>query len=218
MMNFLELLKFLKGLSRQNTKEWFDLHRKEYEGLRREWIDFVQEIINQLQVIDPSIAGLEAKHCIFRINRDVRFSANKSPYKNNFGASFNKGGKNSGAAGYYLHIQPGECFIAGGLYAPEADALNKVRQEIDYNLEEFKSLITAKDFKKQFGLLTGEKLIRPPKGYEADNPAIDYIKHKSFLMYREFDESLLTGKGTNKFILDGFKAMTPLIHFLNRGL
>lgn len=215
-MDFNALVRFLKGLDKNNNKEWFEEHRKDYEALRKDWLIFVQDMIKRIAVFDPEIAGLEAKNCVFRINRDTRFSANKAPYKNNFGAYFAAGGKKSALAGYYLHIQPGDCFLAGGAYVPEPARLQAIRQEIDYNLPEFEKVLKNKSFKEYFGGLTGEKLARPPKGYEADNKAIEYLKHKSFLAVHHPDPKKLD-ESYDQYAARVFKAMHPLIHFLNRA-
>jgi uncharacterized protein (TIGR02453 family) len=215
-MNFTSLLKFLKELKRNNTKEWFDANRKQYELLRKDWLSFVQELITKSSAFDEGLTGLEAKQCVFRINRDIRFSSDKSPYKTNFGSSINRNGRNSAYAGYYIHIEPGNCFIAGGSYMPDAGRLAAIRQEIDYNLKEFTSILSDRSFKKQFGELGGDKLSRPPKGYEASNPAVEFLKHKSFLVVRNVPDSLLLDKNFSKDILQAFRAMKPLLDFLNR--
>jgi uncharacterized protein (TIGR02453 family) len=217
-MDFKHALQFLGKLKKNNNKEWFDKNKKEYDELRKEVVVFVTGMIKSIQVFDPSLAGLEAKQCMFRINRDIRFSKDKTPYKSNFGLSFNRDGKSSPYAGYYLHIQPGECFIAGGSYAPMPEHLAAIRQEIDYNLDEFKKLVNHKEFKKYFGTLTGDKLSRPPKGYEADNPAIEFLKHKNFLMWHKITESQLTDKNFEKYCSNVFKAMQPMLHFLNTAI
>lgn len=217
-MDFKHALQFLAKLKKNNSKEWFDKNKKEYDELRKEVVVFVTKMIGHIQVFDSSIAGLEAKQCMFRINRDIRFSKDKSPYKNNFGLSFNAGGKNSGKAGYYLHIEPGECFIAGGSYAPMPEHLTAIRQEIDYNFDEFKKILSHKDFKKYFTSLSGEKLARPPKGYDAENPAIEFLKHKSFLMWHKIDEAQLTDKNFEKYCSGVFKAMQPMLDFMNRTI
>lgn len=217
-MDFKSLLTFLKGLEKNNNKEWFDGNKKTYEAIRKDWLGFVAETIAEAGRFDKDIAALEAKNCIFRINRDVRFSNDKSPYKNNFGMSLSKGGKKAEFCGYYLHIQPGTCFLAGGAYMPMPDKLAAIRQEIDYNAEEFVRIVTDKQFKKYFGKLSGETLQRPPKGYEADNPMIQFIKHKSFLAeYKLTDADLLDKKFQTKMI-EVFKAMQPLNEFLNRAI
>lgn len=217
-MDFKHALQFLGKLQKNNNKEWFDKNKKEYDGLRKDIVAFVDRMLTNIQAFDPMLAGVEAKQCMFRINRDIRFSKDKSPYKNNFGLSFNKGGKSSPYAGYYLHIQPGECFIAGGAYAPMPEHLAGIRQEIDYNYDEFKKILAHKDFKKYFGTLTGDKLSRPPKGYEADNPAIEHLKHKNFLMWHKIDESQLTDKNFEKYCTGVFKAMQPMLDFINRPI
>jgi uncharacterized protein (TIGR02453 family) len=217
-MEFKPLLDFLKKLQKNNDKEWFDAHKKEYDGLRKEWLAYVSQLIKSTASFDPDIAPLEAKNCIFRINRDVRFSLDKSPYKNNFGMSLSKGGKKTEFCGYYLHIQPGECFVAGGAYSPMPDKLAAIRQEVDYNLDEFQKIVSAKDFKAQFGVLSGDKLSRPPKGYDAENPAVEFLKHKSFLAYKKITEKDLQDKGFEKDLLKTFKTMKSLNDFLNRAI
>jgi uncharacterized protein (TIGR02453 family) len=177
----------------------------------------VAKLIKQTATFDPQIANLDPKKCIFRINRDVRFSANKNPYKNNFGVSISNGGKATDLPGYYVHIQPGECFIAGGSYQPMPDKLAAIRQEIDYNFEEFKSIIEHKNFKKHFGTLTGDKLQRPPKGYDAENAAIEFLKHKGFLAYMPIKDKTLNEKELLAQCESAFKAMKPLNDFLSRA-
>ncbi len=217
-MEIQSLSKFLTALQQNNSKEWFDQNRTTYDKLRLEWIDLAAKIIEQTAIFDPEIAELDPKKCIFRINRDVRFSANKNPYKNNFGISLSKGGKAADFCGYYIHFQPGESFIAGGSYQPMPDKLAAIRQEIDYNFDEFNKILKHKDFIKNFGTLTGDKLQRPPKGYDAENPAIEYIKHKGFLAYLKIDDNNLTEKELLKHCEKAFKAMKPLNDFLNRAI
>ena len=156
---------------------------------------------------------------MFRINRDTRFGPNKTPYKTNFGAWFNKGGKALASAGYYFNLQPGGSFAAGGLYMPDATVLATIRQEIDYNLEEFEGLLIQPTFTKHFkGLSRDEVLQRPPKGYAADNPAIDYLKLKSFTASHPLPASALTKPGLTKQVLDAFAGLQPLVAYLNRAV
>lgn len=216
-------IKFLKDLSKNNNKPWFDAHRSRYEAARADFADFIQAVIDQHGKKDPGIANLTAKECMFRINRDVRFSKDKSPYKTNFGASINQGGKQSMVtAGYYFHLQPGgHSFTGGGIWMPPAEELRKIRQEIDYNFADFKKIITAAPFKKVYGDLSHEaeyKLSRPPKGYEADNPAIEYLKLKSFLGGLAITDTDLAGKDLVKKTAAAFAALQPLIVFLNNSM
>jgi uncharacterized protein (TIGR02453 family) len=213
-------VKFLKELQKNNNKPWFDANRKAYEAAKADFSGFVQMIIDKHGKHDPSIAHLAAKDCTFRINRDVRFSKDKSPYKTNMGA-YTKDGKKSFSAGYYFHMEPGGSFAGGGLYMPPPELLKNVRQEIDYNWKEFYKIINSKKFKAVFGDLSTEgdmKLSRPPKGYEADNPAIEYIKLKSWVGTQAFSDADLTSKDLVKKVTANFETLQPLIAFLNEGL
>ena len=214
-------LKFLKDLKKNNNKPWFDAHRNQYEDAKADFASFIQAVIDKHGVNDKSIANLTAKECMFRINRDVRFAKDKSPYKTNFGASINKGGKKSTLAGYYFHLQPGEAFVGGGMYVPIPEELRKVRQEIDYNYNEFRKLVTDKKFKKIYGDLDHSKefaLSRVPKGYEADNPAAEYLKLKSLIAFQPIRDEDLVSKSLVKKAVDAFAALQPLIYFLNTAV
>lgn len=217
-MDFKSLLDFLRNLEKNNNKEWFDANRKTYENTRKQWLEFTAEAIEVVGKFDKDVAMLEPKSCIFRINRDIRFSKDKSPYKINFGISLSKGGKRDDFCGYYLHLQPGASFIAGGSYMPMPDKLAAIRQEIDYNAKEFVDIITHKSFKTNFGTLGGEALQRPPKGYEADNPMIQFIKHKSFIAEYKLSDKDLLDPNFSKKMVDLFKAMSPLNEFLYRAM
>ena len=215
-------LTFLKNLKVNNVKEWFDANRKTYDAARTDFTELIANVIAQYGKEDEAIASLQAKDCLFRINRDVRFSKNKAPYKSNFGASIARGGKKSIYAGYYIHIEPGnESFAGGGLWMPEAEQLKKVRQEIDYNYETFESIVNGSSFREMYdGLYTGEesKLSRPPKGYDDDNPAIEYLKFKSFIALHPLKDAELTNKHLLSTVLQAFAALHPLVLFLNTAI
>lgn len=214
-------LKFLKDLKKNNNKPWFDNHRKEYEIAKADFAAFIQAVIDKHAKNDPSIKSLVAKDCMFRINRDVRFSKDKSPYKTNFGAYINSGGKKSILAGYYFHCEPGQGFTGGGLWMPMPPELNKVRQEIDYNFADFKKIVASKKFKSVYGDLSRDAeyvLTRVPKGYEADNPAAEYLKLKSFVALTTLKDSDLSSKELVKKTVTAFEALKPLIEFINEGL
>jgi uncharacterized protein (TIGR02453 family) len=216
-----QTLKFLSGLKKNNNKDWFDKHRVQYEAARIDFSNFIQLLIDELQQLDPTITGLSSRDCMFRINRDIRFSKDKRPYKSNFGASIKRGGRKSGFAGYYFHCEPGQSFAGGGLWMPEAAQLKKLRQEIDYNWEEFQQIIKEKSFKKTFGdLYLGDelRLSTMPKGYEKDNPAAAYLKLKCFIAETTFADEELTRSGLHKKTIAAFKALQPLLHFINRSL
>ena len=216
-------IQFLKALKKNNHKEWFDANRKQYEAAKDDFAQLVKAVIDQFGKTDASIAALLPKDCMFRINRDVRFSKDKSPYKTNFGASINRGGKKSVLAGYYFHCEPGgsESFVGGGLWMPEADQLKKIRQEIDYSFADFKAIIANPKFSAVYKDLQQSddvKLTREPKGYEKDNPAIEYIKLKSFVALQPLTDEELTSKHLVQTITTAFEALQPLVVFLNRGL
>ncbi|MBS1626549.1 MAG: DUF2461 domain-containing protein [Bacteroidetes bacterium] len=214
-------IQFLKDLKKNNNKEWFEKNRKNYDAAKIDFLNFVTSIINELQKKDTTLTGLDAKQCIFRINRDVRFSKNKSPYKTNMGASFNQGGKKAMTAGYYFHLEPEACFIAGGLWMPMPPELKKIRQEIDYNFNEFKNIVNNKNFKLLFKDLRRDKeyiLSRPPKGYEENNLAIEYLKLKSFIISIKIEDEDLTNKNLIKKVISAFETMQPLIYFLNKAI
>jgi uncharacterized protein (TIGR02453 family) len=214
-------LKFLKDLSKNNNKPWFEANRKKYEDAKNDFGAFIQNVIDKYGKKDEGIAHLKAKDCMFRINRDVRFSKDKSPYKNNMGAYLNKEGKKSILGGYYFHCQPGKSFVGGGLWMPMPPELAKIRQEIDYNLDAFKKIIGSKKFKTTYGDLSRDAeyvLSRVPKGYEADNPAADYLKMKSFVATTSLKDSDLTSKDLTKKITDAFEALQPMLKFVNESI
>ena len=215
-------LKFLVNLKKNNSKEWFDANRKTYEIAKADFTELVNSILHSYSKKDSALAMLTNKDCMFRINRDVRFSKNKAPYKSNMAAYFVKGGKKSTLAGYYFHCEPGgKSFVGGGLYGGETDQIKKVRQEIDYNWEEFHKIINNKKFKQLFGKLSNEmanSLVREPKGYEKDNPAIEYLKMKSWVSSVPISDAELVDKNLVKKIADAFATQKPLLDFLNRAM
>ena len=214
-------LKFLKELKKNNNKPWFEAHRKEYEAGKSDFAAFIQNVIDKHSKNDTTIKSIVAKDCMFRINRDVRFSKDKSPYKTNMGAYINRGGKKSVFAGYYFHCEPGQSFVGGGLWMPMPPELSKVRQEIDYNLDTFKKIVTSKKFKAVYKDLSHESeyvLSRVPKGYEPTNPAAEYLKMKSYVSMTSLKDSDLTSKELVKKTTTAFEALQPLIDFLNESL
>lgn len=209
---------FLKNLSENNNKVWFEQNKKEYEAAKKEQEIFVTEVLKEMAEREEGFAGQKAKDCMFRIFRDVRFSKDKTPYKTNFGAVFSKGGKKHTGAGYYVHLEPGKSFIGGGIWMPEGDMLKKIRQEIDYNLEPFEGILKEKKFKKLFNEIDGERLKKAPQGYDEENPAISYLKLKSFTLGTSVKDEEAMGKSFVKKTLDVFDTMKPFIDFLNRAV
>ncbi|MCB9034324.1 MAG: DUF2461 domain-containing protein [Chitinophagales bacterium] len=209
---------FLNELKQNNNKEWFQSNKKRYDAIKVELLAFLQDWINELAKIDTQYASIDPKKCMFRINRDVRFSNDKSPYKTNIGLYVVKGGKNSENGGFYLHIEPNNCFFGGGKYDPSPENLANIRQEIDYNFAEFKSILNAKEFKKYFVNLSEEnKLKRKPKDYEDSNPAIEFLKLKNFVAMSSISDEMITDKKLLSEIVKRSNALQPLVAFLNRS-
>jgi uncharacterized protein (TIGR02453 family) len=214
-------IRFLSQLKKNNNRDWFEKHRPDYEAAKIDFQNFIYLLIKFIGKTDLSVAGLNAKDCLFRINRDVRFSKDKSPYKTNMGASIKRGGKKSPFCGYYFHCEPGASFIGGGLWLPESSTVKKVRQEIDYNFEEFKNIINDKKFKTVYGDLykgADVSLATAPKGYEKDHPAISYLKLKCFIAETKLTDDELTKSTLYKKTITAFQALSPFVHFINRAI
>jgi len=171
---------FLTDLAANNNKQWFDANKPRYEAVRADFVAFVQACIVELSS-RMALEGIEAKKCIYRINRDVRFSKNKDPYKSNFACFISTEGKNATKpGGIYISLSPTESFVGMGLYDLSAEQLKAVRQEIDYNLEAWKKIVHARNFLLYFIQVQGERLKTTPKGYDAANPALEWLQLKQF--------------------------------------
>ncbi|HTF02748.1 MAG TPA: DUF2461 domain-containing protein [Bacteroidia bacterium] len=213
-------LDFLRKLKKNNNRDWFEKNKLHYAAAKDDVENNVGQILNEIRAFDKRISpDLIAKKCMFRIYRDVRFSKDKRPYKNNLGASMNPGGKVELAPGYYMHIEAGGAFLAGGIWQPPAPELAKIRQEIDYNFDEFKKIIADKSFRKYFGEFDqDDKLKTAPKGYPKDHPALDYLKLKSFVVVSQLTDKEVLSRNFTKNVATIFKAMLPLNNFLQRAL
>lgn len=213
---------FLKNLAKNNNKTWFDEHRADYLAAKNDYENFVSSLINKTAAFDSDIKELQVKNCTFRINRDIRFSKDKTPYKINMGASLNCGGKKSIYAGYYFHLEPGnKSFAGGGLWMPAPAELNKVRQEIDYNFDEFSNILKQKKFVTHYTEVdtSGDvKLTNVPRGYDKTNPASEYLKLKSFVALKQINDAELTMPLLSNNTGKAFEALKPFINFLNQAM
>ncbi len=211
---------FLKDLAENNNREWFQDNKARHDEARNNVLEFAGDIITGLSKIDPTVSpDLDPKNCVMRIYRDVRFSKNKTPYKNNFGAGISQQGKNFNGPGYYLHIHPEECFVAGGCWMPEAGMLKLIRQEIDYNGKDFREIICNPEFKKYFGEPDQEyKLKTMPKGYSPDHPEIEYLKLKSFTFTHILSPKKLSSSNAVQTVVDGFEKLHPFMCFLRNAI
>lgn len=213
-------IKFLKTLKKNNNKDWFNNHKDQYLEAKEEFETVVNELIKSIIKFDKKISNdLQAKDCVFRIYKDVRFSKDKSPYKTNMGASINPGGKKSMIPGYYFHLEPGNSFLAGGIYMPEPQHLAAVRQEIDYNGAKLEKILKSKTYTNYFqGLDESDKLKTVPKGYDKNNKYIELLKFKNFIAFHKINDSRLNSKTINKYVTEGFKSMLPLLEFLREAV
>ncbi|MDI9342231.1 MAG: DUF2461 domain-containing protein [Sediminibacterium sp.] len=214
------VLSFLKQLKQNNSKEWFDANKDKYLTAKDTFETMVEKLIKDLARTDKQIdPNLKVKDCVFRIYKDVRFSKDKTPYKTNMGASFNPGGKKSPTPGYYVHLEPGASFVAGGVWMPAPDALAAIRQEIDYNGAQLTKIMKAATFKTYFkGLDEIDVLKTAPKGFEKDHPMMDLLKHKHFIVSHPLSDKQVTGKDLETEVIKICKAMLPFIQFLRTAM
>lgn len=211
-------LTFLTDLRKHNDREWFLANRNRYVEAKSNYEAFVQSVIDEIIRFDPVLKGLEAKTCTYRINRDIRFSNDKTIYKTYMGAFIVKGGKKNGDryAGYYVHVEPGNnSMIAGGAYVPPMPWLTAIRNKIDEQGGKFKKILNDRDLKNYFGEIEGEKLKSAPKGFPRDHPDIELLKMKSYLVSRMISDKEITSDGILSLIIKGCRAMKPLNDFLN---
>lgn len=220
MLDFKPLISFLRELDQNNHKAWFDEHRASYEKAKAINLELAAELIAAIGKWDENISMLQPKDCVFRINRDVRFSKNKAPYKNNMSVYLAPGGKKAERAGYYIHLQPGASFVAGGFYQPNAEVLAKIRQEIDYNLEEWESILQKKSFRNAFpkGLDRSDALKKAPRGYESDHPGLAYLQLKSFVAQQPISDEAVWAKSFVPDVIKYFQTLSPFLAFLNRAV
>jgi len=215
-------LKFLKDLKLNNSKEWLDDNKKLYENVKSDILTLTSELIISASDLDKSISNayLDPKKCITRLNRDLRFAKDKTPYKTDYYIVLNKKGKNSPSAFYYLHIEPNNCFVGGGVYNPQPEQLKKIRQEIDFAFEEWKAIINDKIFKKTFpsGIHNSGVLTRIPKDFEEANKASEFLRMKGFYTMEKITDHEIVSIDTFDKINSCFKTTKPLVDFLNRAI
>lgn len=213
-----KILEFLGELKENNNRDWFNANKQYYEDARNEFKDIVENLIPALAVSNPLLGNLEAKDAIFRIYRDIRFSKDKSPYKIGMGAIMAPDGRKSLLAGHYLHIEPGNSFLAGGSHCPPGKQLKKIRSEILYNNVAFKNILESDDFKKIFGEITGDKLKRPPLGFPKDFIDIELLKFKDYTIFYKISDKVVQESDFLEKTIEIFNKMNPFIGFINRAL
>jgi uncharacterized protein (TIGR02453 family) len=216
-----DTLQFLADLKANNNRDWFLENKKRYEIVKKDYHQLVASFLDALKPLDSSLEMLEVKNCTFRINLDVRFSKDKSPYKTNLGIWISAGAKNAEASGYYLHIENETSFVGGGLYCPQPDQLQKIRKEIHFFYDDLLEIVNDSTFQSNYGNLNRDEnstLKNPPKGYDKEDPAIEYLKLKSFTATQKFDSKLVTQKDFVPMIVEKMIALKPFNSFINRAL
>ena len=217
-------ISFLRELIANNYKEWFDANRDFYREAKNEFDGFIEKLIVEIRQFDPSIGSITAKDCVFRIYRDVRFTNDKTPYKNHFGAYIASGGRKSLLGGYYFHIEPADAgylnhsMWAGGIYTPDATTLKAIRTDIYENTQEYKSIIQNKDFTDTFKWYDGNMISSAPKGFPKDFSDLDLIQRKDYTYYRNIDDQMLRSNQLLEESVRVFKLMTPFNRFMNRAI
>ncbi|KVV15958.1 DUF2461 domain-containing protein [Flavobacterium sp. TMP13] len=217
----IESLQFLDDLKNNNNRDWFLENKKRYEIFKTDYHQLIGDFLDAMKPLDPSLELLEVKNCTFRINRDIRFSKDKSPYKSHLGIWISSGIKGLNRSGYYIHIEKDASFIAGGLYSPESDDLKKIRKEIAFFYDDLETVLAEKTFKKEFGTLDVNErnsLKNPPRGYDKEHPAISFLKLKSFTASQKIDRAEFLKSDFVTKMSAKLLALKPLNDFLNRGL
>lgn len=219
-MQLKPLFTFLTGLTQHNDRAWFQERKATYDQLRKQFEEDAEYWYQELQKLDPAIAGPLGRKSIFRIYRDVRFSNNKDPYKLHFSAYFTASGKDIETPGYYVQIGPnGNTLIGGGWYMPDKNQLAAIRQEIDYNADELKAILATPDFRRYFGTMGGDKLKKSPAAYDVSHPEIELLKHKSFVASHTMsDAEALSHADFRAYVPQVFAAMVPFCQFLRSAV
>ncbi|WP_210149916.1 DUF2461 domain-containing protein [Chryseobacterium scophthalmum] len=209
---------FLKLIDKNNNREWFNDNKNLFLEAQSDFQDFTEELISEMGKFDETILKLDAKKSLLRIYRDTRFSKDKTPYKNYFGASLGMGKINT-KAGFYLHVQPGKSFLGSGIYLPDSPVLKEIRKEISLFKDDFLKAIDDKDFKKYYEELDQEhKLKNVPQGFEKEDPMGEYLKLKSFIGVHNITNKDLSDKNAVKKISKIFEAAKPLNDFLDTSI
>ena len=218
------VISFLNELVANNNRDWFDANRQYYREAQNQFNMFVDNLLVEVRGFDSSIGNITAKDCVYRIYRDIRFSNDKTPYKNHFGAYIAQGGRKSPLCGYYFHVELADSgylnnsLWAGGIYCPDAPTLKAVRTDIYEHPDEYKAIIHNDDFIKNFKWFDGNMLTSAPKGFPKDFPDIELLKRKDYTFYKNIDQQTLTSDNLLAESVNTFKKMTPFNIFMNRAI
>lgn len=216
-----EALQFLDDLIANNNTEWMHGNKKRYENYKKDYHNFIASILSEMKALDPTLEPLEVKNCTFRINRDIRFSKDKSPYKTNMGVWFTQNKNRKNSPGYYIHFERGNSFVAGGVWCPEPNELKLIRKEIEFFHDDLEAIVTDKTFKKEYSDLTRDEnnmLKKAPKDIDPNHPAIEFLKLKSYTASQKIDEDWFTQPDFSKKVAQKLITLKPMNDFLRRAL
>ncbi|MGL4368941.1 MAG: DUF2461 domain-containing protein [Spirochaetota bacterium] len=211
-----ETFEFLEKLKKNNSREWFNANRELYNDAYWNISDLAFYLIGGIRSFDATVEGVEPKDCIFRLMRDTRFAADKTPYKTNFGIFIKQNGRRSPGAGYYLHIEPGNCLVSGGIYMPPSAQLSAIRAELARDPDTMRAILRNPALKKEFGFLTGETVKTAPRGYAKDHPALDLLKFKNYCVGRNLPDSAVITEKFPESCLRSFRVLRDFNQYLNR--
>lgn len=215
-MDFNALFSFLEQLTKNNSKEWMDEHRNQYEKVRDAYIEWLNAMDMKLAEIDDDYYPTTGKKAINRINNNLLYHPNKPTYKDHFGAGLDKRPKTSD---FYIHLGVNECFLAGGFYRPKSELLKSIREAIDYNGEVLQEIIEEPKFQKLFGgLMEDEKLKTSPKGFSQDHKHIELLRNKSFAAHRPITQKQVTSDKFDEIIIETYEAMLKFRRYLNKAV
>ena len=216
-----EALQFLEDLIANNNTEWMHANKKRYENYKKDYHAYIASLLATMKPLDKSLEPLEVKNCTFRINRDIRFSKDKSPYKTNMGVWFTQNKFRKNSPGYYIHFEKGKSFIAGGVWCPEPNELKQIRKEIAFFHEDLEAIVNDKKFKSEYGTLTRDEtntLKKAPKDFEPNHPAIEFLKLKSFTASEKIDDKLFLDNDFSTIVAQKLIVLKPMNDFLKRAL
>lgn len=212
-------LAFLASLKRNNNRAWFTTHRSRYEAARAEFIQLVDALIAGVAHTDPRLLELDPADCVFRINHDTRFAHYKEPYKTQLGAFISDRGRKAARAGFYFHLEPGACLVAGGLYMPPTAELHAIRHALLDDTATLRTLIGKKAFVTAFGKkLPGARLKIAPRAVPKDHPDLDLLRLKSYEIYRKLSDRAVLSANLARRVTNYFTIMQPYVAWLNRAL
>ena len=208
-----ESVDFLKKLGKNNTREWFNEHKPEYTAALNNITDFAGALLNEMNKHDQ-LETVSGKASLFRIYKDVRFSKEKVPYNTHWSGGFKRATKKL-RGGYYFHIQPGNSFLAGGFWGPDKNDMQRIRQDIDFNYEDWNKMLAHKLIVKNFGKMMGEQLSTAPRGFAKDHPGIEMLRYKQYLLKHDFTDEEVLAPDFVKKANDVFKALRPFLDFMS---